>query len=212
MKAASHVVNFACATADVILMNCERGAPMKQLGGMDANFLNMETAVDLRARVVDDDLRAPPGHRWRRSRDHQAGDPLADRSARAVSAAGSSPCRSASTSRTGSRTPTSTSTTTCGTTRCRRPARPNSSPRWSTGSSPARSTAAVPLWELYVIEGVENGKYIAQLNKIHHATIDGAAGVLMLGVMLDEDPDSVPGEIADRGVAGRMRSRRRATC
>ena len=51
-----------------------------------------------------------------------------------------------------------------------------------------------PLWELYVIEGVENGKYIAQLNKIHHATIDGAAGVLLLGAMLDEDPTSVPAE------------------
>jgi len=52
-----------------------------------------------------------------------------------------------------------------------------------------------PLWELYVIEGVENGKYIAQLNKIHHATIDGAAGVLLLGVMLDKSPDGVPDEI-----------------
>ena len=52
-----------------------------------------------------------------------------------------------------------------------------------------------PLWELYVIEGVENGKYIAQLNKIHHATIDGAAGVLMLGVMLDDDPTIVPDEV-----------------
>ncbi len=52
-----------------------------------------------------------------------------------------------------------------------------------------------PLWELYVIEGVENGKYIAQLNKIHHATIDGAAGVLMLGVMLDDDPAIIPDEV-----------------
>ena len=52
-----------------------------------------------------------------------------------------------------------------------------------------------PLWELYVIEGVENGKYIAQLNKIHHATIDGAAGVVMLGVMLDDDPETVPDEV-----------------
>ena len=51
-----------------------------------------------------------------------------------------------------------------------------------------------PLWELYVIEGVENGRYIAQLNKIHHATIDGAAGVLLLGALLDEDPSSVPAE------------------
>ncbi len=51
-----------------------------------------------------------------------------------------------------------------------------------------------PLWELYVIEGVEGGRYIAQLNKIHHATIDGAAGVLMLGVMLDQHPGSEPNE------------------
>jgi WS/DGAT/MGAT family acyltransferase len=56
-----------------------------------------------------------------------------------------------------------------------------------------------PLWELYIIEGVENGKYIAQLNKIHHATIDGAAGVLLLSAMLDEDPNSVPAEAPTNG-------------
>ena len=49
-----------------------------------------------------------------------------------------------------------------------------------------------PLWELYVIEGLENGRYIAHLNKIHHAAIDGAAGVLLLGTLLDEEPDAVP--------------------
>jgi diacylglycerol O-acyltransferase / wax synthase len=58
-----------------------------------------------------------------------------------------------------------------------------------------------PLWELYVIEGVENGKYIAQLNKIHHATIDGAAGVLLLGVMLDKNPNAVPDEVPAEGWA-----------
>ena len=51
-----------------------------------------------------------------------------------------------------------------------------------------------PLWELYVIEGVENGRYIAQLNKVHHATVDGAAGVLLLGALLDTDPNRVPDE------------------
>ena len=56
-----------------------------------------------------------------------------------------------------------------------------------------------PLWELYIIEGVENGRYIAQLNKIHHATIDGAAGVLLLGALLDEDPNSVPAEAPTNG-------------
>ncbi len=56
-----------------------------------------------------------------------------------------------------------------------------------------------PLWELYVIEGVENGRYIAQLNKIHHAAIDGAAGVHLLGVMLDEDPNGAPVEATTPG-------------
>jgi diacylglycerol O-acyltransferase len=49
-----------------------------------------------------------------------------------------------------------------------------------------------PLWELYVIEGVDNGRLIAQLTKIHHAAIDGAAGAVMLGVILDTDPDHRP--------------------
>ena len=41
---------------------------------------------------------------------------------------------------------------------------------------------------------VENGKYIAQLNKIHHATIDGASGAEMLSVMLDRDADWRPSQ------------------
>ena len=49
-----------------------------------------------------------------------------------------------------------------------------------------------PLWELYVIEGVDDGRLIAQLTKVHHATIDGASGARMLASILDVDRDFRP--------------------
>ena len=51
---------------------------------------------------------------------------------------------------------------------------------------------ARPLWELYVIEGVADGTLMAQLTKVHHAAIDGASGALMLAAILDLDPDHRP--------------------
>ncbi len=46
-----------------------------------------------------------------------------------------------------------------------------------------------PLWELYVVEGLEDGN-IGIIGKNHHAMIDGLAGVDILGVLLDTDPES----------------------
>lgn len=44
-----------------------------------------------------------------------------------------------------------------------------------------------PLWELYLIHGLENGR-VALVSKIHHAVIDGMSGNEILGVLLDLTP------------------------
>ena len=53
-----------------------------------------------------------------------------------------------------------------------------------------------PLWEAYVFEGLADGGF-AVLTKIHHATIDGASGVELLGVLLDDEPHATVETVAD---------------
>ena len=48
-----------------------------------------------------------------------------------------------------------------------------------------------PLWEVYVIEGLGDDRW-AMLTKFHHATVDGAAGVIMLKLFTDVSPDAPP--------------------
>jgi len=48
-----------------------------------------------------------------------------------------------------------------------------------------------PLWEVYVIDGLADGRW-ALLTKYHHATIDGASGQLMLQIVTDTSPDARP--------------------
>ncbi len=50
-----------------------------------------------------------------------------------------------------------------------------------------------PLWEFYVIEGLDNGTRIAHLNKIHHSTIDGKSGATLLENLLSTNRDARPG-------------------
>ncbi len=46
-----------------------------------------------------------------------------------------------------------------------------------------------PLWEVYVIEGLGDGRW-AILSKTHHAAIDGAAGVMMMQMFNQPDPNA----------------------
>jgi diacylglycerol O-acyltransferase len=45
-----------------------------------------------------------------------------------------------------------------------------------------------PLWELYLIHGLEDGQ-VAMLTKIHHAVIDGLSGAEIMAVLFDLEPE-----------------------
>ena len=84
---------------------------------------------------------------------------------------------------------------------------------------------AHPLWEIYVVHGIEGGR-VGLLTKIHHAAVDGVSGAEILSILLDVDPAGrdvpeqrqhdlgrrVPGqwEMLGRGVAGMPRQPVRA--
>jgi diacylglycerol O-acyltransferase len=46
-----------------------------------------------------------------------------------------------------------------------------------------------PLWELWLVEGLDAGRRWALVSKVHHCMVDGVSGVDLLSVVLDADPD-----------------------
>jgi diacylglycerol O-acyltransferase len=48
-----------------------------------------------------------------------------------------------------------------------------------------------PLWEFFVIEGLESGK-VAVFTKMHHSTVDGVSGANAISYMCSLEPDTAP--------------------
>jgi WS/DGAT/MGAT family acyltransferase len=48
-----------------------------------------------------------------------------------------------------------------------------------------------PLWELWLVEGVADGRF-ALLSKTHHALVDGISGVDIMTVLFDTSPEPMP--------------------
>ena len=45
-----------------------------------------------------------------------------------------------------------------------------------------------PLWEIWIVEGLEGGKRFAMISKIHHCMVDGVSSVDLLNVLLQPKP------------------------
>ena len=90
--------------------------------------------------------------------------------------------------RSGSTTPSSTSTTTSGAPRCPSPGGMRELGDFAADVISRQLHRDRPLWEMWIVEGVEDGK-IALVTKMHHSTIDGVSGAELLGVLFDLEPD-----------------------
>ncbi|MFI5026699.1 MAG: wax ester/triacylglycerol synthase family O-acyltransferase [Solirubrobacterales bacterium] len=54
---------------------------------------------------------------------------------------------------------------------------------------------ARPLWELWVIEGLEGGERFALVSKVHHCMADGVSGAELMTVLMSLSPTDEPGPL-----------------
>ena len=159
---------------------------MDRLSGLDASFLYLETPAQLLhvcGLIVLDPSTMPDGYSF---------DAMRDEIERRVHDVPSSPascarCRWGSTTRSGSTTSTSTSTGTCTGWRCRSPAGTHELAELSGHLAGQPLDRSRPLWEMWVIEGYDDGK-VAVFTKMHHATVDGVSGANLISHLCSLEP------------------------
>jgi diacylglycerol O-acyltransferase / wax synthase len=59
-----------------------------------------------------------------------------------------------------------------------------------------RLDMAKPLWEVWLVEGLENDQW-AIISKVHHCMVDGVAGTDLMQLIFDLEPDAQHGEPRD---------------
>jgi hypothetical protein len=165
---------------------------MDHLSGTDASFLHLGDARDPDARGQPDAVRTARGLHGRLLRRRQGADRQAHAPVRHASTASWRRCRSSWPSRYGSRTTTSTSTTTCAVWCCVVPARWRSWSSWSRACIRRLLDRSRPLWEMYVIDGLEDGQ-VAYYTKAHHSRRGRQGGVEMAKVFYDTSPEGARG-------------------
>ncbi len=62
-----------------------------------------------------------------------------------------------------------------------------------------------PLWQMYVVEGLEDG-LIGVVMKVHHSATDGVSGASLLAQLFELEPDPAPRELAAVGEPARRPS------
>ena len=133
-----------------------------------------------------DDVRG--GRRWFRLRRVRRPHRAPAGAGAALAPEGARGARSTSACRCGWTTPTSTSTTTSAAPPCPRPGTDEQLRALVGRLVGRRLDRSRPLWEIYLVEGLADGRF-AVVTKTHHAMVDGLASMDVGALLLDVTPD-----------------------